>query len=61
MSMMDFMAGQDAEQALEDAIRTRDEFTKELKRLDNLIFFLDYYLKTGQALDPEFIDLPGAE
>jgi len=61
MGMMELFSQEQAEEALQDAIRTRAAFVEEMQKLDNLIFFLKYYLNTGEALNIDVIDLPGEE
>ena len=58
MSMMDMYTREQAEEAIEEALRVKREILEEVRKLDNYIFFMDYYLKTGEALDTEAIDLP---
>ena len=61
MGMMDLLTQEQAEEALQDSIKTRAAFIKEMHKLDNLIFFLKYYLNTGEALNPDVLELPGDE
>jgi len=58
MGMMEFYTDREAVEALLEADRTRDQIIEMLRRLDNYIFFLKYFIATGEALDPDVIDLP---
>jgi len=61
MSMKDFHTRFEAEEALEEALDVRDAMYYELEKLNNYIFFLKYYLATGETIDPAFIELPGED
>lgn len=61
MGMMELFSQEQAEEALQGAFNTKAAFLEELEKLNNFIFFLKYYLKTGEALNPDVIDLPGDE
>jgi hypothetical protein len=51
MSMMDFLNNEQAKEALEDSYRYREELTKELEKINIIIFILRYFLETGEAID----------
>lgn len=61
MSMVDFFTREEAIEALEMTKKTRKAFLAEVKKYDNLIFVLEYYLNTGEGLQTDFLDLPGKE
>lgn len=52
MRMMDLYSLEEAKEAIEDSIKMRKEFIKEIETLDTLIFMLRYYVATGEPLDP---------
>lgn len=60
-SMMDFCNTEEIENALEEALNGRRLMLEEIRKLDNYILFLQYYLTTGEALNPDAIDLPGSD
>lgn len=61
MSMMELFTQEQAIEALETSLKTRDSFIEELHKLDNFIFFLKYFLNTGEALSMENFGLPGED
>jgi hypothetical protein len=52
MDMMDYYTEEEARSALDVALATKQEFFKEIENLNKVIFLLEYYLATGDALDP---------
>lgn len=64
MSMMDLYTKEQAKEALVGAIETKEKFLKEIHMLDTMIFILQYYIATGDGLDPNVFgieDLEGDE
>jgi hypothetical protein len=62
MSMMEHYTREQAQEALEDALNMKEVFYKEIDKLNNYIFFLKYFLATGDALEIDVIEFPeGAE
>ena len=57
MGMMDLYTEEQAAEALEESIKTKKEFLKEIETLDTMIFILKYFLATGDPLDPAAFDL----
>jgi hypothetical protein len=58
MDMMDLFKQEEIEAALEQANKTKAVFYNEIRKLDNLIFIIEYYLKSGEAINPDYIELP---
>lgn len=67
MSMKDFYDEQSCEIALDEANASREELLNiitqcegEIRNLDKMIMLLEYYLRTGNMIDPEDfgIELP---
>jgi hypothetical protein len=58
MDMMDLFKQEEIEAALEQAYKTRKAFYNEIRKLDNLIFIIEYYMKSGEAVNPDYIELP---
>jgi hypothetical protein len=52
MDMIDFYNQEQALEALEEARETKKTFLAEIEKLDQMIFILEYFLNTGDALDP---------
>ena len=52
MDMTEFYNREQALEALEEARDTKKIFMAEIEKLDQMIFILEYYLNTGEALDP---------
>lgn len=61
MGMIDLYTEEQAEEALEDAEATKKEFFREIESINNIIFYLRYYLATGDALDPSAIGIKKEE
>lgn len=61
MGMLDLYNEEQAKEALEDAEATKKEFLKEIETINTMIFILNYFLKTGDALDPEAFGLEDLE
>ena len=57
MSMMDLYTHEQALEALEEAEATKQLLTRELDKINIMIIFLQYYLNTGEALDPEALGI----
>ena len=52
MSMMDLYTQEEAIQAIEEARATKKALMDEVEKLNNMIFLLQYFLATGEAIDP---------
>lgn len=61
MSMVDFFTEEEAKDTLEMLKKTRAAFVDEIRKIDNSIFVLEYYLHTGEGLQTDFLDLPGED
>ena len=56
--MMELYTEDEAANALDEALETKAQIIDMLEKLNNYIFFLKYFLNTGEALNPDVIDLP---
>lgn len=55
---MEYFTNEQAIEALEEAKNTKEQLSEMAEQINNYIFFLKYYLATGEALNPEVINLP---
>lgn len=61
MDMMDFYTTEQALEALEDITSTKEEYIKEIERLDTMTFILRYFLATGDPLRADAFNLEAPE
>jgi hypothetical protein len=61
MGMIDLYNTEQAAEALDDAVATREEFLKQIEELDTIIFILKYFLATGDPLDPAVFGIEDPE
>lgn len=52
MKMMDLYNEEYARDALNEAIATRKDLMDRVEELNTMIFILNYFLSTGEPLDP---------
>jgi len=61
MGMMDLYGSERAQDAIKEVeankIKLTNEYLREMKKLDAMIFLLEHYLATGEALNPAIFGL----
>lgn len=60
-SIKDFFNREEAEIAYHQALAAREHIYDKLNQINMLLFYLEYFLKTGEPLDPAVLGVPNPE
>lgn len=60
-SIKDFFNREEAEIAYHQAIAAREHIYERLNEINMLLFYLEYFLKTGEPLDPAVLGVPNPD